>query len=166
MSRVAHHNARCPCQLQVLPAVVRAVPADSQAERPADASNSAGEQLTDAGELRQVVEGGNIVYWPGFESVMHYILYNQVTAIRCTTVAVSCAKHDTMHWVNSYQSVEQCCPNMVLHMQLGWQHDEEGSVIMPEPLFTSRVSALRLPGMQLSLHVFCVRKCQYAQTNV
>ena len=28
------------------------------------------------------------------------------------------------------------------NMQLGWQIDEEGSVIMPEPLFTSRVLLL------------------------
>ena len=64
--------------LQVLPATVRAVPADGQAERPADIVSTAEGCPLKSEELRNVVEGGNIVFWPGFEALMHYILYNQV----------------------------------------------------------------------------------------
>lgn len=68
--------------LQVLPASVRAVPADGQADIPGNTLPHTNSQAIEGGELRQVVEDGSIVYWPGFEAIMHYILYSQVSKIR------------------------------------------------------------------------------------
>lgn len=39
--------------------------------------------------------------------------------------------------------------------QLGWQMEEEGSVIMPEPLFTSRVSPAATLYLQRVLFMYC-----------
>ena len=63
--------------LQVLPASVRSIPPDGSAERPAGAQLFKNEPTTDSG-VRAVVEDGNIVNWPGFETLLHHILYQQV----------------------------------------------------------------------------------------
>lgn len=89
----------------VIPATVRSVPPDGTAEQPSSTSQQLGSAPPEGSqEHRPVVQDGRITYWPGFEALLHYILYQQ----------------------------------------LGWQIGEEGSVIMPEPLFTPRADREQL----------------------
>lgn len=89
----------------VVPATVRSIPPDGTAEQSAGGSQQNGRVLSQAAqEPVPVVEHGRITYWPGFEALLHYTLYQQ----------------------------------------LGWQIGEEGSVIMPEPLFTPRADREQL----------------------
>ena len=64
--------------LQVIPASVRAVPPNGTAEQSMSGAQQNGAPLSD-GDLGQtpVVQNGRITYWPGFEALLHYILYQQ-----------------------------------------------------------------------------------------
>ena len=108
---------------QVVPASVRSVPPDGAAEQPQGVAQQNGNTLSEASP-RPVVENGCITYWPGFEALLHYALYQEVQFLQVCQHA--CMSHQLK----------------LDGMQLGWQIGEEGSVIMSEPLFTSRVSKI------------------------
>ena len=63
---------------QVVPATVRSIPPDGTAEQSAGGSQQNGRVLSQAAqEPVPVVEHGRITYWPGFEALLHYTLYQQ-----------------------------------------------------------------------------------------
>ena len=71
-------NLRLRCQ--VIPATVRSVPPDGTAEQPASTSQQLGSAPPEGSqEHRPVVQDGRITYWPGFEALLHYILYQQAS---------------------------------------------------------------------------------------
>lgn len=66
---------------QVIPASVRSVPPDGTAERPVGQALPTDTDLSAPSlEQERVVQDGHIVHWPGFEALMHYALYQQVSA--------------------------------------------------------------------------------------
>lgn len=122
---------------QVIPASVRSVPPDGTAQQPLERTSPNSTQLSEAPNGQQpVVQNGHIIHWPGFEALMHYALYQQARD-------------------NHLVAFSMCCQSVAAHQgcvsqQLGWQIGEEGNVIMPEPLFTSRVSfVLHMPLKRL-----------------
>ena len=120
--------------LQVLPASVRSVPPDGTAEQPLPQAVPTASNLSTATvQAETVVEDGRIIHWPGFEALLHHALYEQASTKSL--------------WI----SLPDPAPNMLCVLQLAWQMGEEGSVIMPEPLFTSRVRQL----LQVCSYAIC-----------
>ena len=82
--------ARCCLLCQVVPASVRSVPSDGTAERPLGAAPPTGSDLSEAA-MQPVVQDGHITYWPGFEALLHYTLYQQVSkSYACTCYIICC----------------------------------------------------------------------------
>lgn len=111
---------------------------DGTAEQPAGIPQQNGSVLSE-GQV-PVVQDGRITYWPGFEALLHYTLYQQASV-----------KEGTLQLL---VSTCDACNSSLLCVQLGWQIGEEGSVIMPEPIFTPRVCLARsATNMQVSMPV-------------
>lgn len=112
---------------QVIPATVRSIPPDGTAEQPAGNSLQNGSALSE-GQV-PVIQDGRITYWPGFEALLHYTLYQQASVKK--------------GFMQGLMGTCHVCNSSLMCVQLGWQIGEEGSVIMPEPIFTPRVCLAR-----------------------
>lgn len=62
----------------MLPAGVKSVPPDGTAERPLGPLLPTSNDMAEAA-MQPVVQDGHIAHWPGFEALLHYALYQQVS---------------------------------------------------------------------------------------
>lgn len=72
----------------MIPASVRSVPPDGTAERPLGGTLPTGSDLSETA-MQPVVQDGQITHWPGFEALLYYTLYQQVSktlACACCTI--------------------------------------------------------------------------------
>ncbi len=110
--------------MQVTPASVR-LDAASGANGISSNGGSDGDEL-----VQSVVERGTVAHWEGFESLAHDILYRQARALR------SCWLQQSSLW--------ECTEVLCEAAQLGWEQGDEGSLLVAEPLFTSKATARAL----------------------
>jgi hypothetical protein len=82
----------------------------------------------DAAPLVRPIRRGVVQDWDALESIYHHIFYEQVRRTH-----VSCLRR--------VERAPERCAVSLPHPQLGWVMGEEGSVLVAEPLLTSKARA-------------------------
>ncbi len=96
----------------------------------------------------QVIQRGVISHWEGLEALLYNILFRQVCNSLGGSQNVSCSLK--VHAELALEGLSKMCADL----QLGWMEDEEGLLVVSEPLFFPRVS-----------HSFAMRHCIIPQSH-
>ena len=120
---------------QVTPSAVEQVSAGV-----ADACNGSAATSGSDAASQSIIERGAVAHWEGFEAVCYDILYNQV---------LPCLPRSSLKpvwW--THQLLYHTAADILSVLQLGWEQGDEGSLLVAEPLFTSKANPTPhlLPG--------------------